>query len=129
MNPVTVMLLDRVDWPELEAWIRRWDRLEFLYLTVYRRGSAARRQRREYRRLRRELRSGYELWRDQLREHWCTAEVDGRRLDEDPFEKLTRHAILSADRIDWRDLQTLPAAREALNSFLLEVAKGRGGED
>lgn len=123
-----MLLLDRVDWPELETWIRRWDRLEFLYLTVYRSGSASRRQRREYRRLRRVLRSGYEFWREELSEHWRTAEVDGRRLQRDPFETLTRQDVLSADRIDWRDLQTLPAAREALNSFLLEVAKVRGGE-
>lgn len=128
MNPVTVMLLERVDWPEFETWVRHWDRLESLYLTVYRSGSASRRQRREYRRLRRELRSGYELWRDPLSEHWRTVEVDGSRLQGDPFESLTRHDVLRADRIDWRDLQTLPAAREALNSFLLEIAKDRGGE-
>lgn len=120
MNPVTAALLEQVDWPELETWIKSWDRLEALYVETYRSAEVTQTQQRDYRRLRADLRSGYGSWREALKTYWQETRVGGHPLVEDPFVALTAEKKLDPQKTDWAAMQLLPAAREALNALLID---------
>jgi hypothetical protein len=125
MNPVTTMLLEQLDWPEFETWVDCWDRLEQTLMMVYRSGLVSDDQQREYRALRKTLLSSYRTWRSELKVYWRATRVAGKQLDEDPFMALTASKRLSVEDVDWGTVQMLPAAREALNSFLLDAVNRR----
>ncbi len=125
MNPVTATLLEQLDWPEFEAWVERWDRLGRMFLAVYRSGLVSSEQREEYRGLREILRRDYKAWQAELSRYWRVVCIAGEQLEEDPFMVLTSSTELSVEDVDWAAVQKLPAAREALNSFLLDEANRR----
>jgi len=47
--------------------------------------------------------------------------VDGRPALEDPFLWLLSYEEITEFRQNWRAMQTLPAAREAINRLLIEL--------
>ncbi|MGA9531448.1 MAG: hypothetical protein WBR18_01920 [Anaerolineales bacterium] len=118
-NPVTNSLLSRIDDESLHRWVDMWGQLERLAVSVYRCERAGWRARRRYRALRRQLNAGYAGWQDEFAGHWEGQTVGGKPLIVDPFASLL--AIESAsDLVDnWPALQLLPAAREALNGYLV----------
>lgn len=127
LNPVTAMLLEKVDSQELRGWTEAWGRLERMLLAVYRSGAVLDEQRRAYRRLRSEIRVDYGRWEADLKVHWQSAQVAGVPLERDPFVYLTTPEDLTAGFVTWQVIQILPAAREALNSFLLEIVRRKRG--
>lgn len=120
MNPYTRSLLKELEDPDLHAWVEAWDELESLVVEVYRAQAAGPDDDRDYQRLREALRRDYESWRPALEPHWDGLKAGGEELDRDPF-----WALLEPERVtefveNWQAMQTLPAAREALNNYLIE---------
>lgn len=120
MNPYTRSLLERIDDADLRSWVESWDELESLVIEVYRLEAAGPDDERKYRRLRGELQRDYERWKSALEGHWQGLEAGGEPLDRDPFWVLLKPEEVGAFVENWKAMQTLPAAREALNNYLIE---------
>ncbi len=126
MNPFTRSLLREVDDAELAAWVRCWDELESLVVDIYRSRHADWEQARAYRHLRRELTDGYSPWQRELAPYWQGLKAGGTSVEQDPFRALFAEEEAASFVDNWRAMQTLPAAREALNSYLLaRIEEGR----
>lgn len=119
MNPYTRSLLKQIEDPALQRWVEAWDELESLVVEIYRTEAAGPQTQKTYRRLKGELADGYGRWRDEFKPHWTGLEAGGEPLEVDPFEKLLEPDDAQGFLDNWRAMQTLPAAREALNSYLL----------
>lgn len=106
--------------PDPDALIAAWDRLERLVIDVYRRGEADGQDEAEWQWLRQTL--GRSLDAQALAPHWQGILAGGQVLDADPFVALI--GIARAERLvdNRRAMQLLPAAREALNRWLLAAA-------
>lgn len=119
-NPVTATLLRQIADARLRRFVAAWDGLEALVIRVYRSGAADRAAGRQLARLRRRLRRSYPAFRAGLAAYWPAMKAGGEPVGEDPFAALlaTRRA---ADLIDnRRAMQLLPAARQAINEWLLD---------
>lgn len=123
MNPYTQSLLVELDDSELAEWVARWDELESLVVEVYCTKRVGGQQAERYPRLRRQLREEYPRWQKRLAPYWRGLKAGGEVVEQDPFRALFAPERASAFSEDWRAMQTLPAAREALNSYLLERLK------
>ena len=120
MNPVTRALLKKIDHPGLQAFAEAWDELEVLMVDVYKANGADAAQQAEFADIRRRLAASYPAWQAALEPHWRATTIKGQSLNADPF-----HALINLDSAEaivnnWSGMQTLPAAREALNSMLVE---------
>lgn len=106
---------------ELEALIAHWDALEELVIRVFKGKSASAGDQEEHRRLRNWLQKNYPRWQARLQPFWQQARVAGAPPREDPFVYLL--AIPQAGDFvkNWAAMQTLPAARETLNHFLVSL--------
>lgn len=102
-----------------DALIADWDRLERLVIDVYRRGESDAQDEAEWAWLRGALIGRSDL--EALAPYWQGVRAGGQVLASDPFLALT--AIpRAADLVDNRGaMQLLPAAREALNRWLLAL--------
>jgi hypothetical protein len=121
MNIVTGALAKRLKNHHLKDWIAHWDALEALVIRVYKGKKATSEDETEYRRLRAWLTRNYPRWQAALRPHWQQSLLAGEPALADPFTRLFS-ALQAADFAgDWSAMQTLPAAREALNRYLLEL--------
>ncbi len=120
VNPFTKALMKRLSDRELEAFVMTWDAIEALVVQVYKRGEASRNELVEYGRLRAWFREEYPRWRNGLRPHWERASIGGKPAQSDPFDDLMALPGAAHFVDNWKAMQTLPAAREALNEFLLE---------
>jgi hypothetical protein len=121
MNPVTRSLAKQLEDPLVIDFVAHWDRFEALIIRVYRTERATPEDTAEHQRLRGWLSQAYPQWQDELRRHWPHVRVAGEITREDPF----RH-LMSVDAAgdfvgNWAVMQTLPAAREALNLLLLDL--------
>ena len=127
MNPFTQSLLDHIRDRRIEAFVVLWDALEDLVVRVYRGEAATAQDEAEYRHLRRRLQREVANWEPRLRPHWQRTHIGGQPTREDPFLSLLR-APRAADFVDnWAAMQTLPAAREALNHLLMEIIEQEAG--
>lgn len=107
-----------------DAFIADWDRLERLVIDVYRRGETDGQDEAEWQWLRGALAGRHEA--AALAPHWRGVLAGGEALAADPFLallSLSRAADLVDNR---RAMQLLPAAREALNRWLLALGGGGG---
>ncbi len=120
MNPVTHSLLKQVQDAELEAFVQLWDALEALVIRVYKGKAAAVEDREEHSRLRAALQVRYPRWQPVLDPHWRRARLAGELAREDPFRFLLQIEDAAGFAGSWTAMQSLPAAREALNAYLLE---------
>jgi hypothetical protein len=123
MNPFTQSLLRRLHNHRLKQFVERWDALEALVVRVYKRGAADSSDEAEYGRIRAWLLRTYPGWQPVLEPYWRKTSVAGEPAAEDPFSSLlaVREAVGFA--ANWRAMQTLPAAREALNEYLVDSLK------
>jgi hypothetical protein len=120
LNPYTHSLAQGTAGAELSAFIELWDRMEALVIAVYRGKAAGPAELADYATLRPLLLRHYPTHAARLRPHWRQATVQGRPLEDDPFEALLE-ADTAARFIDnWAAMQELPAAREAINRLLLD---------
>ena len=119
-NPYTRFLSADLDDDSLNSFIGHWDRLENLVVSVYRNNAAGSEDEREFDQVWPWIAENYPKWRSVLRPHWRQVTARGQKLQEDPFARLLE--VKSAADIvgNWSIMQELPAAREALNRFVLE---------
>ena len=124
MNPFTRAILRRVKNRDLKRFTAYWDRLESLVIRVYKKGAASQAEEAEYRAVRAWLLKSYPKWRAALQPYWQATKVAGEATGEDPFEALLATPQASGFVGNWRAMQTLPAAREALNEYLVDSLPG-----
>jgi hypothetical protein len=121
MNPFTKALLTQINNPSLVEFIENWDLLEALVIRVFKNKSITRADEAEHQRLRDWLRKNYLLWQPALLSYWPKALVAGELAQEDPFAFLLAVQEASDFVNNWAAMQTLPAAREALNRYLVDT--------
>lgn len=132
MNPYTRSLLKQIKDPRLDRFVEHWDRLEALVILVYRQGAAASQDRTEHRRLRSWLKKNYPRWQPQLLSRQLFSlrpptSIGGKLAREDPFEALLVVPDAAGFVQNWAAMQTLPAAREALNQLLISLSEQNKG--
>ncbi len=136
LNPFTKILGSRLSdfdeaRPEIDNFVRHWDRLESLVISVYKSGEVDVTARSEFDLVTAWLSEHFANYETALARHWSTqgTQVDGARDAADPFRSLFEHRQASSFVDDWGAMQTLPAAREALNRWLIELADSPAGTD
>lgn len=133
-NPYTAHLLaqlppGRVDDVAIAAFVADWDRLEAFVIRVFRAGAAGAEDASEWVDLRTGLDAQYDAVADPLAPHWALALVSGERCAEDPFRSLLAVPTASAFVDNRTAMRTLPAAREALNRWLVALKAGNADID
>lgn len=118
MNPFTRFLSQWTTNRSLKIFVSYWDRLELLIVQVHRGKMGVAEAEPEFAEVWLWLRQNYDKWADGLRPYWQQTKAAGEPTETDPFHLLLDLAS-PKDVIDnWRAMQYLPAAREALNLFL-----------
>lgn len=117
MNPVTQALLKDLDRPEVSDFVSRWDMLEAGLIALYR-GEEPQEPPDQ---VRAQLLEQHPRWSEQLAPHWQSA--SGARID--PFEAILERSYPETKSVSWGTLQLLPAAREALNGWILSLLHHR----
>lgn len=125
MNPFTQSLTRALADPALDAFVARWDALEALVVRVYRGGAAAPADEAEWAPLRPALAGAYPAWAESLAPHWPLTSAGGQPVTADPFVRLMSFTRAADIVGDWAAMQTLPAAREALNRMLVARLQAR----
>lgn len=110
--------------PDVDAFVAAWDRLETLVIAVYRTGAADAADAAGFAALRAELEGRYAALAADLAPFW--PEVRGAG-GADPFRLLLGVPHAAALVGNQAALRALPAAREALNRWLVALAEGDGG--
>ena len=122
MNPFTKFLRHRQRNGNFDLFVSFWDRLESLTIQIYKEQIDAIAAQMEFAQVWPWLRQNYSRWQDELEPCWRRTRAAGAPTKSDPFLLLL--AIESPTEIigDWRAMQHLPAAREAINQYLLQLA-------
>lgn len=118
MNPYTRHLLETSGRLELRSLVEAWDALEALVIRIYRASDAGPEEETEFQVLRHLLARELAIWGASLEPLWPGATIAGQPAERNPFEEILTRPTASAFVRDWGAMQTLPAARQALNSFL-----------
>ena len=121
MNPFTRAILKRIKDRRMSDFVRHWDALEALVIRVYKTGEASTEDEADHRRVREWLQKNYPRWQSELDPHWRSARIAGELATEDPFAYLIARSSAAEFAGDWRAMQSLPAAREALNEYLISL--------
>ena len=107
----------------LEQFVNHWDQLEQIMVQVYRRKATPEQMQQQFDVVWLWLQERYARWEVDLRPFWRATKAGGEPTTRDPFAMLlafeTPHDILG----DWTAMQHLPAAREALNRFVMSQEK------
>jgi hypothetical protein len=103
------------------AFVEQWDVLEAVVIGVYRERITPETAEIEFQRIWPWLRDRYPQWEETLRPHWQATKAGGRPTETDPFRLLLDVSRPADIRGDWRLMQHLPAAREAINRLLVEI--------
>jgi hypothetical protein len=114
------MLLRQIDDAGVLRFVADWDALEALVIRIYRGGAANHQTERYFARLQRRLRRGYPPLRVALSAYWPAMRAGGEPVGEDPFRALLGIRRAAELVENWRAMQLLPAARQALNEWLLD---------
>ncbi|RPI33294.1 MAG: hypothetical protein EHM70_06435 [Chloroflexota bacterium] len=120
MNIVTRALSKNLRDRRLKGFIAHWDKLEALIIRTYKSRQTGPEDEREFQKLSAWLRRNYPRVQDTLQPYWQESLAWGEKTQQDPYLRLisARHA---GDFVgDWKAMQTLPEAREALNKYLLQ---------
>jgi hypothetical protein len=122
MNPFTRFLFGQRSDRRLADFIANWDALEALVIRVFKGKMATAVDQAEFARLQDDLNRQYPQWRAALAPLWAEALVGGVRPSSDPFADLL-DVQTAADFVgNWAAMQRLPAAREALNKLVRDLA-------
>jgi hypothetical protein len=123
MNPFSNHLRQWSNDSQFEAFVDQWDRLERIVIGVYRGQMTPEEAAGEYGRLWPWLREAYGRWEEALRPHWLATRAAGEPTRADPFRLLLDIPRPEAIPGDWRAMQHLPAAREAINRYLVALSQ------
>lgn len=118
-NPFTHFLRQWNRNPDLDEFVVYWDALEQIVVGVYREKMALAAAEPEFQRVWPWLRRHYADWREVLRPFWQKTRAAGAPTQTDPFQLLLDIQNPRDIMNDWRAMQHLPAAREALNHYIL----------
>jgi hypothetical protein len=118
-NPVTQAIIKQVNDPDLLAFVDHWDTLEEIVITAFKNKSVAAVDSLEFSQLQAWLSANYPRWQDLLEPFWRQSRIKGQAGLDDPFLYLL--SLQEAGQLvgNWSAMKYLPAAREALNNFLL----------
>jgi hypothetical protein len=127
MNPFTKYLSQWTNDDSFLSFVERWDRLERLVIGVYRGKMDLDMAEPEFQLIWPWLRSKYLAWEEILQPYWQATRAAGDHTRIDPFRLLL--GIDSPKDIpgDWRLMQHLPAAREAINRYLVDKGESANG--
>jgi hypothetical protein len=125
MNPFSQFLSKTITNSNFRVFVNKWDGLEQIVVNTFRKQGDLIADAKVWRRLRAELRKEYPKWRERLEPFWMKATVDGAPAREDPFIWLLSYEDINEFRQNWLAMQTLPAAREAINRLLIELQKDK----
>lgn len=120
-NPFTRSLTAALRSRRVADYVAHWDALEALVLRVYRASTPSAHDTREFAALQRWLRAHHPRHAATLETHWRSALIGGAPARTDPFIFLIEHSDAAAFAGNWRAMQTLAGAREALNRMVLEA--------
>lgn len=120
MNPFTKYLSQWSNDDGFLSFVEYWDRLERLVIAIYRGKTALDAAEPEFQLVWPWLRSKYSAWENILQPYWQATRAAGDQTHTDPFNLLL--SIDGPNDIpgDWRIMQHLPAAREAINRYLVD---------
>ena len=126
MNPFTKFISQWSADSAFNEFVDQWDRFEQIVISVYRGKLEPYVAGDEYTRVWSWLRARYGGWSDLLAPYWQSTQAAGEPTRTDPFQLLLDLETASAIRGNWKAMQHLPAAREALNRYLLEHSQPAG---
>ena len=118
MNPFSRFLSQWSGDGALQAFVEHWDALESIVVRVYREKVSPAEAEAEFRRVWPWLREEYGRWEAALRPLWQATKAGGKPTQVDPFRLLLAFEQPADILGDWKVMQHLPAAREALNHFV-----------
>ena len=119
VNPFTRFLSQFMPDHDLDQFVAAWDSLEQLVIRVYKSKRSTAADEQAFGSVQAQLRSAYPQWKTQLVPYWQATLVGGKLAERDPFERLFSAESAAAFVDDWDAMQHLPAAREALNRFIV----------
>jgi hypothetical protein len=119
MNPFTKFLRRGRPDADFDRFVAFWDRLEWLTIQIYKEQTDTAEAETEFRQVWPWLRAHYGRWQPALDPYWRATRAAGAPTTTDPFLLLLAIESPAAIVGDWRAMQHLPAAREALNQYLL----------
>jgi hypothetical protein len=120
VNPFTRFLSQWSNDRALAEFVSYWDRLEILTITVYKKETNLEDAAAEFETIWPWLRQHYGRWQPHLTPFWQKTQAAGKPTQTDPFQLLLDLTTAAAIQNNWAVMQHLPAAREALNQWLLE---------
>lgn len=120
MNPFTKYLSQWSSDSQFAEFVAYWDQLERVVIAVYRDKMTAAAAEGEFEKIWPWLRINYPAFEVALRPYWRVTRAAGQPTAIDPFRLLIDIESPVAITGDWRAMQHLPAAREAINRYLLE---------
>jgi hypothetical protein len=123
MNPFTQFLRQWSHDDYLDEFVTYWDRLERLTIQIYRRKISTEAAQPEFDIVWPWLRVSYGRWQTELSPYWQQSKAAGQPAQTDPFALLLAKQSPADILGDWAAMQHLPAAREALNQFILNRAQ------
>jgi hypothetical protein len=124
-NPVTRALTQQLDDPHWTQFASYWDQLEDLIIRVFREKVAPPHVVAKHRRVRAWLEGNYPEREAALRRFWSGVRIGGESAKQDPFAWLIDTTSAEGFVGNWTAMQTLPAAREALNRLLLYLIENK----
>lgn len=127
INPFTKFLSQWSTDQPFAAFVEKWDRLEQVVIGVYRGKIAHEDIELEYATIWPWLRQEYDKWNEALRPYWLSTRSAGRPTESDPFRSLLGINATAEIPGNWHAMQLLPAAREAINLYILEHSENEGG--
>ena len=119
-NPFTRFLRQKAADDGFHTFIAHWDRLEWVIVGVYRDKIDRAAAEVHYAQVWPWLRLEYPRWQAALQPHWQATRAAGEPTQVDPFALLLDIAAPADIVGDWRAMQHLPAAREAINRYLVD---------
>jgi hypothetical protein len=122
MNPFTKFLRQWAADDDFDVFVAYWDRLERLTIQVYRQKVTVATAQPEFEAVWPWLRQQYGRWQPLLEPYWRQTTAAGVPTQADPFLFLLEKESPAAISGDWQAMQHLPAAREALNQYVLGQA-------
>jgi len=118
-NPFTQFLKGTGSGSKLDAFIERWDLVEELVIRTYRKEDWKETDQQAWLQARAWLLKEYPHFMEALSPLWAGAAIAGEPAGTDPFLAILSSKNVADFKGNWRAMQTLPAAREALNRLLL----------
>lgn len=105
-----------------DDFVEQWDVLESVVVRVYRGKTTVAAAQPDFDHAWPRLREAYPHWEPALRPYWQATRAAGEPTHQDPFQLLLDLPSLEVLEGNWTIMQHLPAAREAINRFLVDHA-------